>query len=101
MSFGDHIEDLRRPLVRDSACLVSFLLLGFALDGLGTWMKWEVGGFQFGVGRPAMQLIARPVEEQLGKFYEKRRDELMAKWREDVEAGRIEGESEMGLFRSA
>jgi sec-independent protein translocase protein TatC len=90
MSFGEHIEDLRKHLVRAALWLSGFLVLGFALDGLGTVTGWKVLGYDFGVGKPAMALITQPVDEQLGKFYDKRKAEIEKQWREDVEKGTIE-----------
>lgn len=54
MSFGDHIEDLRKHLVRG--------LLGFVV-GISV---------SFFFGHALLALIARPVEEELMKLYDKR-----------------------------
>src|SRR5687768_2352966 len=54
MSFGEHLEDLRLHLWRAFA--------GFLLAFL----------FSLLIGRPVLQFIARPVEEQLSRFYDQR-----------------------------
>src|SRR5207249_1740388 len=54
MSFGDHIEDLRVHLWRAIKGFVLACVLGFLL------------------GKPVLRFIAKPVEEQLQAFYDRR-----------------------------
>ena len=54
MSFGDHIEDLRVHLWRAIKGFFVACLLGFVL------------------GKPVLAFIAKPVEEQLQAFYDRR-----------------------------
>src|SRR2546425_13340529 len=54
MSFGDHLEELRAHLWR-------------AIYGFGVALV-----FSFFIGDAVMQYIAKPVEEALNKFYDKR-----------------------------
>lgn len=53
MTFGEHIEDLRRHLIR--------ALLGFAIGVV----------ISFFIGKPVLDFIAAPVEQQLGIFYKR------------------------------
>jgi len=53
MTFGEHIEDLRRHLVR--------ALVGF---GIGVFLS-------FFIGKPVLDFIARPVEQQLEVFFKR------------------------------
>jgi sec-independent protein translocase protein TatC len=54
MSFGDHIEDLRKHLWR--------ALMGFLVCLV----------FSFFIGKPVLRFIAKPVEEELKRFYDAR-----------------------------
>ena len=54
MSFGDHIEELRRHLIKAG--------LGFALALV----------FSFFIGKPVLRFISRPVEKELKAFYDRR-----------------------------
>lgn len=58
MSFGDHIEDLRTHLWR--------AIKGFFIACI----------FGFFVGKPVLRFIARPVEEQMQVFYDRRVTEI-------------------------
>ncbi|MFL5327802.1 MAG: twin-arginine translocase subunit TatC [Gemmataceae bacterium] len=73
MTFGEHIEDLRTHLLRALKSLFYCMVIGFALDGLGTWL----GRPWIGLGRPAMDVITNPVREQLKAFYDRRLDRLV------------------------
>ncbi len=78
MSFGEHLEELRTHLIR---ALVGFgisLVLGFVLDALGSLTKLPIG-----IGRPALEIIAKPVEVALQDFYDRR----MEKVKTDLETG--------------
>ena len=58
MSFGEHIEDLRGHLIRAIKGFVFALIIGFV------------------IGKPMLRFIAKPVEEQLGEFYAKQKEEF-------------------------
>jgi sec-independent protein translocase protein TatC len=66
MALGDHVEDLRRHLWRAVLGLGFVVLLCFALDALG-----YVTDIPVGVGKPAMDLIVRPVDRALQAFHER------------------------------
>ncbi|HXG10063.1 MAG TPA: twin-arginine translocase subunit TatC [Gemmataceae bacterium] len=68
MSFGDHLEELRQHLWR-------------AIYGFGVALI-----FSFFIGKPVLAFIARPVEEQLDKFYDKR----VARVEEELKSGKRE-----------
>src|SRR5260221_161086 len=72
MSFGDHIEDLRKHLWKAIAGLVVCMVGGFLLDGLGDL----VGEPRIGVGRPLMEVIKRPVSLALEDFYNRRMEKV-------------------------
>lgn len=61
MTFGEHIEDLRRHLIR--------ALLGFAI-GVAV---------SFFIGKPVLDFIAYPVEQQLGIFFKRYNHEQLHK----------------------
>lgn len=66
MTFGEHLEDLRYHLIR---ALIGFgfcMVIGFILDAIGTT------GLPVGVGKPTLEIIARPVEIALQDFYDRR-----------------------------
>jgi sec-independent protein translocase protein TatC len=75
MSFGDHIEELRKHLIRAIVGLLVVLIGGFVLDGVGDAMGWP----NFGVGKPMMKVIVGPVEDQARAFYAKRNQETLPK----------------------
>jgi sec-independent protein translocase protein TatC len=74
MSFGDHIEDLRRHLWRAILGFVAILILVFVFDGVGL-----VTGTRFGVGRPMMDFIIQPVESALQNIYDQRMKKALAR----------------------
>jgi sec-independent protein translocase protein TatC len=74
MSFGDHIEELRFRMIRAIKYLLLFLVIGFALDGLG----YLVHNDNIGIGKPMLRIISDPVETQVRDFYN-RRNERIAK----------------------
>jgi sec-independent protein translocase protein TatC len=74
MSFGDHIEVLRKHLWAAIKGLVFCLVIGFVLDGIGD----SVGIRAIGIGRPLMSIIEAPVKQALIDFYDKRREKFIA-----------------------
>jgi sec-independent protein translocase protein TatC len=68
MSFGDHIEELRTYLWRAIYGFLIVMVGVFVLDALGT----ALGKPYIGVGRPVLAFIARPVEQQLTAFWDRR-----------------------------
>jgi sec-independent protein translocase protein TatC len=72
MSFGDHIEDLRRHLWRAIIGLVAILILVFVFDGVGL-----ATGTRFGIGRPMMAFIIQPVQRALQGIYDTRMDRAL------------------------
>ena len=68
MSFGDHLEELRTRMWSAIKGLLFCLVLGFILDGIGSAMDWKY----FGLGKPVLELIKFPVEEQMDAFYDER-----------------------------
>jgi sec-independent protein translocase protein TatC len=72
MSFGEHIEDLRTHLMRAIKGLAFCITIGFVLDGIGSGLGWD----WLGIGRPMMEVITRPVKEQLIAFYDRRLEKL-------------------------
>lgn len=74
MSFGDHLEDLRTHLWR---ALYGFFLIMvgvFVLDGIGLITSWHFPftKWEFGVGRPMLDFIIAPVQDQLIEFQERK-----------------------------
>ena len=67
MSFGDHIEELRIHIFRAMWGFGLCLVIGFILDAVGT-----ATGTRIGLGKPMLDVIKAPVEEQVKIFYEKR-----------------------------
>jgi sec-independent protein translocase protein TatC len=72
MSFGDHLEDLRRCLWRGLAGFLLIVVLVFVCDLAGC-----VTGTRFGVGRPVLAMIAAPVEQALQQLYDRRAQRLL------------------------
>jgi sec-independent protein translocase protein TatC len=72
MSFGDHIEDLRRHLWRAIIGLVAILILVFVCDGAGL-----ATGTRFGIGRPMMDFIIQPVQTGLLRIYNTRMERAL------------------------
>jgi sec-independent protein translocase protein TatC len=79
MPLGEHLEELRRRLWRALGGFALIVLLGFLLDFVGYVTATPVG-----VGKPVMDLIARPVEEELQKFYDRRLERLL----KDIHSGK-------------
>jgi sec-independent protein translocase protein TatC len=70
MSFGDHIEELRKHMLRAIYGLLVCLVIGFILDGIGE----AVGNKNIGVGKPMLAVITDPVESQVRDFYNRRNE---------------------------
>jgi sec-independent protein translocase protein TatC len=70
MSFGDHIEELRKHLLRAIYGLLVVLLGGIALDAVGEYL----GVQSLGVGRPMLNVIVEPAESQVRAFYARRNE---------------------------
>ncbi len=68
MSFGDHIEELRRRLILALYGLGFCLIIGFVLDYIGI----QTGVKAIGIGRPMMDVITEPVKSQVRAFYQRR-----------------------------
>lgn len=79
MSFGDHVEDLRMHLWRAVLGFFGIILFCFLLDGIG--VLFNSG---FGVAVPVMHFIAKPVEDALEDFYNKRIERVA----QDLKEGR-------------
>jgi sec-independent protein translocase protein TatC len=83
MSFGDHIEELRRHLWRAILGFLAILALVFVFDFVG-----YLTDTRFGIGRPMMDFIIHPVEEALQNIYDQRRERVME--RIDVDGSEIQ-----------
>lgn len=68
MSFGDHIEELRRHLWRAIYGVLFFMVIGFVLDQVGD----AVGMDYLGIGKPLMKIIQTPVENAIVEFDDRR-----------------------------
>ena len=75
MSFGDHIEELRKYLLRAIYGLLVVLFGGFILDNVGA----SLGIDSIGLGRPMLQVIVEPAESQVRAFYNRRYEKALAK----------------------
>jgi sec-independent protein translocase protein TatC len=75
MSFGDHIEVLRRHLWRAIAGLILCMCIGFVLDAIGDMLDMPF----IGIGRPLVEIIKRPVSKALAEFYDNRVKEFQKK----------------------
>jgi sec-independent protein translocase protein TatC len=75
MSFGDHIEELRKYLLRAIYGLLVVLFGGFILDNVGK----ETGYDYLGIGRPMLQVIVEPAESQVRAFYGRRYEKALTK----------------------
>lgn len=75
MSFGDHIEELRKYLLRAIYGLLVILIGGFILDGVGEALEIE----NLGLGRPMLKVIVDPVETQVRDFYTARNQKSQKK----------------------
>ncbi|MDB5307066.1 MAG: tatC [Gemmataceae bacterium] len=70
MTFGDHIEELRKHMLRAIYGLLVCLVIGFILDAIGE----SVGNKNIGVGKPMLAIITDPVESQVRDFYNRRNE---------------------------
>lgn len=68
MSFGDHLEELRWRMWAALKGLLFFMVVGFILDGIGTAIESK----NFGLGKPVLEMIKSPVEDQMNVFYDNR-----------------------------
>src|SRR5690349_24670131 len=75
MSFGDHIEELRKHLLRAIYGFLVVLLGGLFLDFVGD----QLGMPNLGVGRPMLKVIVDPAESQVRAFYARRNDQARQK----------------------
>lgn len=75
MSFGDHIEELRTRLIKALKGLLFCLIIGFVLDGIGSY----VDNPNIGIGRPVFRLITGTVEDQVRDFYFRRASDTARK----------------------
>jgi sec-independent protein translocase protein TatC len=87
MSFGDHIEELRWHLFRALIGAGLIIIMIFVLDGIGYALETFglTNGWEFGAGLPLMRFIARPVELELNRVYERRKQRIDSKVRETSE----------------
>src|SRR5262249_54964833 len=72
MSFGDHIEDLRIHLWRAIAGFVVALI------------------FSFFIGKPVLRFIARPVEEQLARFWDNYYQQRTREINDELASGKMQ-----------
>jgi sec-independent protein translocase protein TatC len=120
MSFGDHIEELRWHLFRALIGAGLIIILIFVLDGIGYALETFglTPGWEFGAGKPLMKFIAMPVERELKRVYDQRKQKFLPdtpdqqmdpsdlpQWRLWVEPGAARkalglppGEAEAGQF---
>ena len=75
MSFGDHIDTLRTHLIRALYGLGICLTFGFVLDMIGA----QLGIRSLGVGRPMVEVITEPAQEQVRAFYMRRNERIVGK----------------------
>ena len=75
MSFGDHIEELRKHLLKAVYGLLVVMLGGFVLDAVGEALGTEY----IGLGRPMLKVIVAPAEAQVRAFYAKRNERIADK----------------------
>ncbi len=75
MSFGDHIEELRKYLLRAIYGLLAVLFGGFILDNVGA----TLGNPYIGLGRPMLQVIVEPAESQVRAFYNRRYEKALTR----------------------
>lgn len=72
MSFGDHLEVLRKHLWRAIYGLGICMGIGFALDAVGDMINVP----SIGIGRPLMNIIQDPVRKALVEFYDRREEKF-------------------------
>lgn len=82
MSFGDHLEVLRRHLWRAIYGLGICMGIGFALDAFGDLINVP----NIGIGRPLMNIIQNPVREALVEFYDRRREKFIEEANKNAES---------------
>lgn len=75
MSFGDHIEVLRAHLLRAIYGLLIILFGGFILDWIGSQLEMP----NLGVGRPMVEVITAPAQNQVRAFYARRNEKAVEK----------------------
>ncbi|MGL6076049.1 MAG: twin-arginine translocase subunit TatC [Fimbriiglobus sp.] len=75
MSIGDHIEELRKYLLRAIYGLLVVLFGGLVLDQIGQ----QLGIPWLGVGRPMLKVIIEPAESQVRAFIERRNEKALKK----------------------
>lgn len=90
MSFGDHIEELRKYLLRAIYGLLIILFGGLILDAAGD--AWGIPWL--GLGRPMLQVITEPAEAQVRAFYARRNEKALEKLKDtqpdSVELARVQ-----------
>ncbi|HEV3117522.1 MAG TPA: hypothetical protein VGY58_10735, partial [Gemmataceae bacterium] len=97
MPFGEHLEVLRKHLWKAVLGFLVTLALVFGCDFAG-----YTTGTRFGIGRPAMAFIARPVEQELQNFYRRRVQNVLANLEGDSILSAANGPTEffrVGLLR--
>jgi Tat protein translocase TatC len=79
MSFGDHLEDLRTHLWRAIKGFLLIIVGVFALDGIGLATGWRFPftSVPIGIGRPMLEFINAPAEEQLVEFHERKVQKML------------------------
>jgi sec-independent protein translocase protein TatC len=72
MSFGDHLEVLRKHLWRAIYGLLICMVIGFVLDAFGK----AIDNPYIGIGKPLMDIIQDPVRKALVEFYDNRKKDF-------------------------
>ncbi|HYT90955.1 MAG TPA: twin-arginine translocase subunit TatC [Gemmataceae bacterium] len=72
MPLGNHLEELRRHLWRAVAGFAAIVSCCFLLDLIGYLTETNIG-----VGKPVMDWICQPVEQELQQLYDRRLDQFM------------------------
>jgi sec-independent protein translocase protein TatC len=85
MPFGEHLEALRWHLGRAVAGFAAILGLVLTIDFAG-----HAAGLPIGVGKPLLEEIARPVEQALDEFHERRARRLADRMRADVSSDLVQ-----------
>src|SRR5579859_5482547 len=93
MSFGDHIEALRRHLWRAIGGLLVCCVIGFILDFIGL----AVGVPQIGVGRPLFAIIEVPVKKAVETYNANQMKKFKAKLKESKPDDEIRATSTLTL----
>ena len=83
MSFGDHLEELRRRLWKALAGVGVCLCAGFVLDAVG----YALGRPEVGVGYPVMRALTEPAQERAREFYRRRNAEARERLLHALRAG--------------